>query len=188
VLKLSPHEQKQLLKAVKGKNTISAKEFREALYGKTKPREVQKKRTKTEYAFIGEFLKHTHDTYEFILKGRHLSVNSINSLHFKEKLRYKMAVKKAVYDAGLVVKKILPKSTYCLLSPTAYNPKSRDDDGNSLTLKYIRDAITNLGFARDDSREYLEQKKCDEVLTKEWKISILIKISNKEIPNHGYIN
>ena len=180
MIKLTPFEQKQLLKMCKGKKSISAKEYREALSGGG-TQQRKNIHTKKVFSFVSTFIKHTPDTYELIVKGRHLSTNSVLSLSFKDKLRYKKILKQSILDAGLIQKKLLPKKNiYASLIPTAYNPRSRDDDNNGLTLKYIRDMIVQLGFAKDDTREYLSQGKCEEVISKEWKISMVIKTSQND--------
>ena len=63
-----------------------------------------------------------------------------------------------------------------ILEPIVYLKRHRDDDNNSGTLKIIRDMIINIGFVKDDSREYLEQKSVKEVLSNEWKIEIKLKV------------
>ena len=175
MLKLAPHEQKKLLQVCKGKKSISAKEYREALFGQKAKKTTNAKRV---FSFVAKFIKHTQDVYELTIEGKHLSNNSILSLNFKDRLRYKKIIRQAVLDAGLIQKRLLPKKNiYAVLAPTAYNPRSRDDDSNSLTLKYVRDAIVLLDFAEDDSRKYLKEEKCKEILAQEWKLSILITTS-----------
>ena len=178
MLKLSPHEERKLLRATKGKKSISAKEYREALGTSSSPAKAKPKAH--DFSFKVDIKRLTHNTYEVILLGKHLSVNSVNTLHFRQKLRYKNMVKKAFSDAGMIYKKILPKKAECaIFSPTVYNPKSRDDGANEATLKIVIDSLVALGFAVDDAKKYARTKKDDEVLSREWKISILVQMLNR---------
>lgn len=173
MLKLSHSEAKLLLKAAKGKSSMTAKEYREAL---ASPKSKPIKRNKRVFAFTFKTRRLSSDTYLFTLHGRHLSTNGMNSLGRGDAIRYKSALKKAFSDNLLVDRSSRPTMAFSrvVLTPTYYNPRSRDDDSDG-TSKIIRDCIINAGYVIDDDRKHLEQRKYAEVISKEWKIEMLLE-------------
>jgi len=194
---LTKQQEKMLLKvAKKNNNSISAQEYMKIVSPKSKRkkhselksmtaseyRALQSKKTtsKKEFSFTLEFEEIIpFQEYRFILHGRHLSTNSMDSLSFKARLRYKNAIKKAFYDFAVCNKKRLLKSPIdgkVEIFPTAWIKSyiHRDDDGYR-TIKTIRDMIVQLGFVFDDSPEYMFQHPTKEHLSDCWKIEILVK-------------
>lgn len=175
-IKLPPNIQKKLLKEAKANNgRISAKDYN-AIVGDSAKNSDSKQNLNLDFSFEIELFLEKNEV-KFTLYGRHLSTNVTNSLHFRNKLKYKSAIKKAVRTYFSVNKKKVGIKNPCntvVLFPTAYNPKSRDDDGNSVTLKILRDLITEMGYVKDDNRKYLTQEKCSEVLQKEYKIEVVL--------------
>ena len=191
---LTKQQQKQLLAvAKKNNNSISAKEYKKIISSKSKP----KKQTSMKSSEYKEFLRKKPSSakeflfslefeevipleeYRFILNGRHLSTNSMDSLSFRGRLRYKNAIKKAFYDFALCNKKKLlssPIDGKVDIYPTAWIKSHihRDDDGYR-TIKTIRDMIVELGFVTDDSPQYMFQHPVKEVLSDCWKIEIFVK-------------
>jgi len=197
MISLSKEQEKKLLQlAKKSNNSISAKEYNKIISANKKRVKTQSRMSAAEYRELqksGKYISkkrefsftldikeiHYKKEYLFILYGKHLSTNSMDSLSFKARLQYKKAIKKAFYDFALCNKKILLKSP--IESKVELFPKAwikshihRDDDGYR-TLKPIRDMIINLGFVTDDSPLYLQQHKTEEFLGNEWKIEILLK-------------
>jgi hypothetical protein len=172
--KLSKKEISNILKLAEGKTSISAKEYREAISGSaSKKKEPVSRSKKYEFNFFIDKIE--EGGYLFTLLGRHLRTNAINSLPLREKMAYKTAIKKAFNDRLLACRNLIPKEPYVFmeLSPKAFNSHSRDDDANVATLKIIRDCIVNGGFVVDDKRKHLLQHRCEEVISKEWKIEIV---------------
>ncbi len=160
----------------KGKvsDRMSAVEYRELMQSTNKSGATTQAR-RFDFTFdVSASKDKTH--YLFTLYGKHLAVNRINSLPFRSKLAYKSSIKKAADNFFIVNKKIIPKEAFskAIITPVAYNKRSRDDDANSINLKILRDIIVSYGFLVDDSRQYLEQEKCGEVISKEWKIEVML--------------
>jgi len=188
-LVLSKSQAKKILKESKN-NTISAERFKKIIAPRS-TKDIKRVTSKeyreillstqgnrSDYSFTFEIEKiKENKEYVFILKGKHLSVNSINGLSLKNRIRYKNSIKKAVYGSLHKYKHIVPENPFSsvILEPTVYLKRYRDDDNNYGTLKIIRDMIVNIGFVENDSREYLEQKSANEVLSREWKIEIKLK-------------
>lgn len=171
MLKLTKQQKKQLLnKAKSSGGTITAKEYRKIL-DNTKT----KKELNLNFSF--EFTKLNDNTYFLVMFGMHLSNNRINSLSFKNRLKYASAIKQSAEVCFILNKRIIPKKPYSSVSitPTAYNPRSRDDDGNSRTLKIVRDLLETYKIVINDSRKHFTEEKCKEVLQKEYKIELLIE-------------
>jgi len=195
---LTKQQEKMLLKvAKKNNNSISAQEYRKIVSPKSKSKKQSKPKSMTaseyralqskkmtsskkEFSFTLEFEEIVPlQEYRFILHGRHLSTNSMDSLSFKARLRYKNAIKQAFYDFAICNKKSLLKSPIdgkVEIFPTAWIKSHipRDDDGYR-TIKTIRDMIVQLGFVVDDSPEYMLQHRTKEHLADCWKIEILVK-------------
>ena len=193
MFKLTHKQETSIIKVAKGKQSISAQEYRDAMSIKKK-KIVSKSMTSIElrqksvlkpqqtrrdfpFVFIIEEIEKNKE-YLFILKGRHLSTNSVNSLSFKEKLRYKTRIKNSISDAALIYRKLIPKKAFqrVVITPTTFQSRSRDDDNLHATSKIIRDSIVNIGFVVDDKRENLKQEATEEVISKDWKIEIMLSV------------
>jgi len=194
MLNLTPLQEKSLLQAVKGKKSITAKEYRDSMRCKaTKKKSLQmsskefnkarlkktpkEKRSFTFTATIEQLEK--NKKYLFTIRGIHLSTNSVNSLSFGDKLRYKTAVKKGMENAALIYRSLIPKIPFSkvVLIPTSFQTRSRDDDNLYATTKIIRDSIVSIGFVEDDKRENLRQERTEEVISKEWKIEVEMNVT-----------
>lgn len=167
-------------------NSISAKDFLVLMQGEKNKTSKGNKDSKGvaafEFRFVAKPLKKT--LWLFTLYGKHQSTNAINSFTFRKKLVYKSAIKKAAKyffeSEWLLIKQssdlsILPFKK-AVMRAVAYNPKSRDDDGCSITLKIIRDIIVSYGFLIDDKRDFLVQEKTYEVIAKEYKIDVYLEM------------
>jgi hypothetical protein len=195
---LTKQQQKMLLKvAKKNNNSISAQEYKKIVSPKSENKKPLKQKSMTaseyralqsknkssakkEFSFALEFEEVVPlKEYRFVLHGRHLSTNSMDSLSFKARLRYKNAIKQAFYDFAICNKKRLLKSPIdgkVEIFPTAWIKSRipRDDDGYR-TIKTIRDMIVQLGFVVDDSPNYMIQHRTKEHLSNCWKIEIFVK-------------
>lgn len=169
-------------------NRISAKEFNRILSTtiNEKPSEVNNKNysLRDKYNFNFKFLveKIDQNTFKFILIGKHISTNTFNGYAaMGKRSAYKRAIKSAAYTYSLLNKKvlceILPLEPFqkATLEPIAYNPKSRDDDGCSVTLKTLRDLLTTYKFIKDDNRKCITQLPVKEVISKEYKIELVLR-------------
>lgn len=166
--RLSKKQEKEILKkASKNGNSISAKEYNEI---------VKKSSSQKKFEFTFDLSAVNNDSYCATIKGRHLSTNGILALAFKNKLRYKAAIKESAKLFFALNRKMLPKEPFAKaeMFPTIYLKRSRDDDGD-LTLKWIRDLFVSYGFIVDDDREHLVQHKPCEIVGKEYKIELLLK-------------
>lgn len=142
---------------------ISASEYK-----KIKAKGTVKKKN---FSFTAE-KKVIGDAICITLYGKHLSYNAYNALHFRDKLKYKKAIKRAF----LTIQRHQNPFFTVKLRYVVYNPKSRDDGANALTLKVIRDAIVLKGFFPDDSRKYIPDTPIEEeVISKEYKIEFFVQ-------------
>lgn len=117
------------------------------------------------------------NTYRFILIGRHYSTNDVNGwLSFGKRNAYKISIKKAFDDFFLINRKLKPKIPFdkAVMYSISYNPSSRDDDGNRITLKPFRDMLTFYGFIKDDKREYFFEYPNFEIIDKTYKTEIVL--------------
>lgn len=143
-------------------------------------RSLQNKKKQTGFSFNLEFEEIVKfKEYRFVLHGRHLSTNRMDSLSFKARLQYKNAIKKAFFDFAICNKKSLlatPIDGKVEIFPSAWIKSRihRDDDGYR-TIKTIRDMIVQLGFVHDDSPDYMFQHPVKEYLSDCWKIEILVR-------------
>ena len=106
--------------------------------------------------------------------GKHYSKNVMNNWHRGTLLKYKKAIKTAFHDFFLLNKIYFDPFDYSQIHYVVYNPKSRDDDANYNTLKYIRDCFTVHNIIDDDSRYYLAPSSEEEIISKEYKIKCII--------------
>jgi len=190
---LTAKQEASILKVAKGKQSISAKDYRNAINSKKKKSpsrsitsgglrqnailKPQQKRREFSFVFTIEEIAKNKE-YLFALKGKHLSTNSVNSLSFKDKLRYKTSIKNSILEAALIYRKLIPKKAFqkVVITPTTFQSRSRDDDNLHATSKIIRDSIVNIGFVVDDKRENLKQEATEEVISKDWKIEISLHV------------
>lgn len=187
---LDKAQEKKLLQYLskQEKNNISAREFNKILATTIKKMPTQANNKSysqnDKYGFCFKFLieQIDQDTYKFILLGKHISTNAFNGFaSMGKRSAYKKAIKNAAYNYSLLNKKFLNEISPILpfekatLEPIAYNPRSRDDDGCSITLKTLRDLLTIYNFIKDDNRKCLTQLPVKEVISKEYKIELLLK-------------
>ena len=177
MLKTTQRQNRALLKAaMKNGGSISAEEYRNIISSKTSKSGRAKN---TEFFFTVEVVKLVSNGYKVKMKGRHLSENTVNSLSLREKMKYKSSIKRAFKDAALLYRNQIPKRDQLgklHIEPIAYNPRSRDVGNNSATIKIMVDAmVENLGFVKNDSREYVVIEQCGEVISKEWKMIFYMK-------------
>lgn len=171
--KLSKQKTAKILKvAAKNGGRISARDYRDIIKSS-----AGKEKKPLDLNFSIDVEEVEGRAYILTFYGRHLSTNDINSLPFRDGLRYKSAIKQAarlffLTNRGAVPKKPLKKVR---ISPTAYNKRSRDDDGNARTIKILRDLLSTYKFIVDDNRKYLIQEKCEEVLQSEYKLEIRVE-------------
>jgi len=162
-----------------GTGSISSADYRSIMLGKSSTAKNKTPKS-SNYSFTFTATRISNYEIKFTLAGRHESTNVINGGSFRKKLVYKNAIKKAAYEYFLQYRNeyrlLVPDNPYenCTILPISYNPKSRDDDGNSVTLKTIRDILTEYKFIKDDSRKYLKQLPNDEVISKEYKIELIL--------------
>lgn len=126
VHKLSKTQQHSLLEAAKRNGgTISSREYRLI----TAPKNTVLKKYDFNFKFdSGKFIADADNSvYVFSLLGRHLSVNSLASLPFKQKLRYKRALKDAakIYFAT-DGKQLIPPRPHSKLNYPVINDKGSE--------------------------------------------------------------
>lgn len=115
--------------------------------------------------------------YLISFMGKHFAKNVIQNWHRGILLRYKKAIKQSARDGFLRFNSV--NNEFKTLNQvkvliTIYNPRSRDDDANYDTLKWMRDTFTFNNFIIDDNREVILETKEMEVISKEWKIEFEI--------------
>lgn len=136
-----------------------------------------------EFYFICNISKE-NNTYIIEFKGKHFAKNVIqNRWHRGILLKYKKSIKEAAKNGFLKAKElnILPIKPLTKVSILieVYNPKSRDDDANYDTLKWIRDTFTVNKLIIDDNREVIISSKEEEIISKDWKIIFYVNDINK---------
>lgn len=195
---MSKGEAAKIGKIAKSNNgRISAKDYKAIMSNSSEVKTKGQKKPKLyDYSFVLKVEKISDDEYEFVMYGRHFRTNEYNGwLSLGRRSAYKNAIKQSANDYFLkyrkIYKKIMPLIPFeqCVVLPIAYNPSSRDDDGNSATLKYFRDNLVRLKFAKDDSRKYMRQLLVEEVKSKEYKIVLQLKrVDNIEeyLKNNSY--
>jgi hypothetical protein len=169
-------------------NAISAKVLNEILLdtinNKRKPSNnaIYPSREKYDFYFKLDIEKIDCDTYKFILIGKHVSTNTYNGFaSMGKRSSYKKAIKNAAYHYTLINRKkykaILPSEPFkkSIITPIAYNPKSRDDDGCAVTIKTFRDCLTIYKFIEDDKRINVTQNRTQEVISKDYKIELILQ-------------
>lgn len=172
--KLTPSQERTLLKCSKN-GAVSAKDFREIILQTSS---CKNKKTKPAFLFKLDAAKST-EGYIFTLYGKHASTNTINGwLSLGRRMAYNNAIKDAAatYFLSHQWRQIKPTSplSSVVIQPIAYNPKSRDDDGCARTLKVLRDVLTINRVIVDDNRKCAIQLQTDEILSKEYKIELIV--------------
>ena len=172
---------KKMLKALeklknKDNNTIDLKDFKSIFSEK-----INKTRTKLEFKFNCNIEQINENDFLISFIGKHYAKNVIQNWHRGILLRYKKAIKEAAkngflkfYSTNLNFKK-LDKIKVLI---KVYNPRSRDDDANYDTLKWMRDTLTFNNFIVDDDRTIIIHSSEAEVISKEWKIEFLVSQVN----------
>lgn len=111
--------------------------------------------------------------YKITLTGRHYSKNSVNKFGRRERIRYSKAISQAAEDFRLVNMRFFRSLVAFEKAEVHYvfhNPRSRDHDNNSETIKHFQDTLTTLGFIVDDNRKCLSHPKdVGETLGREYK-------------------
>lgn len=133
---------------------------------------------KKEAFFFKLDVERTDYGYFVVFTGKHLSKNRVNSLSFKDKIRYKNSVKSAmeVYRLQNLRKKAFNTLQEARITYTFFNPKSRDGDANSETIKLVQDVLTRLGLIKDDTRDVIiEPPREKEIIAREYKIEIAVE-------------
>jgi hypothetical protein len=185
---ISPKQQKQILKKVdeSSTNSISSAEFNRILLStitgkKTKINNTNFNKNRYDFDFTFNVEKINEKVYKFTLLGKHVSTNTYNGyVSLGKRCAYKNAIKNAAYNFYLInkskFKQLLPESPFenATIEPTAYNPRSRDDDGCSVTLKTLRDMLVTYKFLKDDNRKHVTQLPTKEVINKDYKIELLL--------------
>ena len=182
-MSLTPADLKKIAKkkGVKKVTSISSKEYRDMFLSKGSKSSKKAKREQKRFSFIYDAVKIERGEdkgYKITLTGKHYSKNVTNSFSRLEMIRYNKAISKAAEEFALLnrtfIKKIKPFPK-AFVEYTFYNPRSRDHDNNSETIKHFQDTFPVLGFIIDDKREYLSHpKEVKEVLQKEYKAEALL--------------
>jgi len=181
---ITPSDLKKLAKEKKvdAITRLSSRELRELLLSKAS-RGIGKNesppRDKKTLTFNFSYSVKRHlDGFKIILNGRHYSKNNVNSFSRKERIRYSKAISKAAEDfrsVNLQFFKRLTPFPFARVEYTFFNPKSRDHDNNSETIKHFQDTLTTLGFIVDDDRKHLSHpKEVGEVLAKEYSAEAIL--------------
>lgn len=135
----------------------------------TKPKKKINKKFEMKMESIENGLKIT-----FI--GQHYPKNVIQNWHRGTLLSYKKGIKKAASDAFLIYRKFIPKIPFnkVHIDMIVYNPRSRDDDANYDTLKWMRDTFSVYKIIKDDNRNVVITRSEKEIVQKEYKIEFYI--------------
>lgn len=191
---LTPEDLKKLArkKGVKKIDRLTAAEYRELVLSKS-----GSPKTGSGFSFKYEVEILSETSYKVTVYGKHLSNNRINSISFKDRIRYKNAIKKAVEEFLVVNKEMRSLRTLegkVEILFVIYGKYSRDYDNNSITLKAIQDTLTlkmksenryhSLGIIEDDNRDILVPHPDNpiEVKDKEYKIEAIVKeISSQKL-------
>jgi len=169
-MKLSKSKLKEL-KEIESKNgKITVSDFKTILKTNINKDEF-KFETKIEYI---------NNKFVITFLGKHYAKNVIqNTWHRGILLKYKKAIKTSAKNAFLLTinKSILPYTplTKVKVNIKVYNPRSRDDDANYDTLKWMRDTFTVHKLLKDDNRNIIVSTQEEEILSKEWKIVFIVE-------------
>lgn len=160
---------KKFFNSIKNTTSIRAKEFMEA--------SKVKHSNNFEFSFKVEGFEKDGNLF-FCVYGKHYSKNKMDKWHRGNVLKYKKAIKQAfsLFFRSLDKKLIDVPSSLSRLTYTVYNPKSRDDDANYNTLKIIRDCLIVHHIIQDDSRKFLLPSIEKEIISKDYKIKILVEV------------
>lgn len=191
--------------AKKNGGSISAKEYNRLLkegvkldFNKTTKESTSKGTKADKYSFSFKLIveKINDVTYKFTIEGRHYSTNDVNGwLSFGKRNAYKNAIKESFNNYFMINRKDAPKKPFkkAIMYSIAYNPSSRDDDGNRITLKPFRDMLTEYKFILDDKREFFFEFPNFERKSKIYKMEIiLIEVENlptfEDFSNKWFLN
>jgi hypothetical protein len=184
---LTKYQEREVIKLAKQNNgSISSKDFKEILLStlnnKKSTNNVGFNKNRYDFNFEFSIDKIANTEYKITLKGKHVSTNTFNGYaSLGKRCAYKNSIKNAAYNYYMINKKkfskIIPSKPFenATIQPIAYNPKSRDDDGCSVTLKTLRDMLVTYKLIKDDSRQYVKQLPTKEVISKDYKIELLVK-------------
>lgn len=172
---ITPADLKKLAKkkGVKKVTRMTSKEYNELLRAKGQSKGT--KRVLKSFSFTYSIDRYTFEGkegYEITLKGRHYSKNDTNSFSRRELIRYSKAIHKAAEEFALLNRKFIKSLVPFQKAEVEYvffNPRSRDHDNNSQTIKHFQDTFTNLRLIIDDKRKNLSQpKEVGEIKSKEY--------------------
>lgn len=171
-MKLTKKEYRNILKTTKNDNReeMDAKDFLEKC--------KKSKKDSLNFTPFEFHIEKTHYGLKITINGKHFSKNRINSMSFKQRLKYKGLIKKASKIAYLKYKKEIPQKPLDKVNVKyfIYNPRSRDDDANYETLKIIRDTLININILEDDNRKIIKNTKETEIISKTYKIIVKLII------------
>lgn len=171
MFELSKNKINELMKISSKKGSVNIDDFKNILKSKNQ--------NKNEFNFETT-IKNENDLYIIEFNGKHFAKNVIqNTWHRGILLAYKKAIKTSAKNAFLKAKSnnILPINPLneVEIKIEVYNPRSRDDDANYDTLKWMRDTFTVHKLIIDDNREVIKSTIEKEIISKEWKIIFYIK-------------
>lgn len=169
-MKINKKIYNQISKLMNKKGSIDLKDFK-SIVG------VKKEKKKNEFLFNCEVKQLNENDYLISFVGKHYAKNVIQTWHRGILLKYKKAIKEAAKNGFLTFYSNNPefkKLDKVKILIKVYNPRSRDDDANYDTLKWLRDTFTFNHFILDDNRKVILDSKEVEIISKEWKVEFLI--------------
>ena len=120
---------------------------------------MRRKTDTTQFAFQYKLLYLSKKGAVIEVCGDHLSKNRVDSLPFKQKLRYKKAFKDGVRALCLVERKRLksfPVMQKATIRFAFYSQYARDYDNHSETIKRVQDTVVSMGLLADDNPKVLK--------------------------------
>jgi len=152
---------------IKSGGSITSSQYREAQILSSSASSKTHSKSTNPYSFIYYITTNIEQRKITIkLVGKHLSKNRFDSLSkwgVSGQKSYIKAIKKSSYDCYLVNRKMFfefkKNGLFPLKKATVeyifYNVSSRDEDGNSETIKRLQDTFTTMGIIIDDKRSVL---------------------------------
>lgn len=134
--------------------SLSTAQYKEAVH-----LTMQKKTDTTQFAFQYKLLYLSDKGVVLEVRGNHLSKNRVDSLPFKQKLRYKKAFKDGARALCLMERKRLksfPMMQRATIRFAFYSKYARDYDNHSETIKRVQDTIVSMGLLADDNPRVLK--------------------------------
>ena len=130
----------------------------------------------------GLYMEENSFGYIITLSGKNISYNVFERLSIGDKQRYKKAIKEAAKIFILKNRDKLDIETldFGYMSYISYNPYNRDDDNDSVTIKYIRDTATVYKIIEDDDKSHCKLNR-DSIYIKSKEYRILLFICNNPI-------